>query len=268
MKVLFFFLTCFISINTYSQKVLEKMNKYEYEFIYKYDYVKDTLSIDDKRNEIFSLYTDKQSNSYFLPSKLLEVDSLLLEVEKNNKMITLPSSYSKWRVIKNNDKGDYFIDMLGKNYYKYLIDKDLNINWDVKKEYKEILGYRTTKAVCKAFGRTWEAWFTEEIPLNSGPYKFSGLPGLIVEISDSEKYFTFELLSVKKETKIIEFPHRVLNSILLTKEDFGKALKNYNENIIEELKSQGIHLNSKTQEVVIENIKRNNNFLEKNNITK
>lgn len=263
MKILYFFLTCIISINTYSQKGLEKINKYDYQFDYRYDYIKDTLNLNDKRSDFFSLYVDKQNNSYFLQNKLLEIDSLLLEVEKNNQIVTLPSSYSKWRVIKNNDKGHYFIDMLGKNYYNYLINNDFNINWQIKDEHKEILGYKATKAVCKTFGREWEVWFTEQIPLSSGPYKFSGLPGLIMEISDTKKYFTFELLSVKSKSKTIELPSRVLNSILLTKEDFEKALRNYNENIIEELKLQGIHLNSKTQEVVIENIKRNNNFLEK-----
>jgi GLPGLI family protein len=46
-------------------------------------------------------------------------------------------------------------------------------------------------------GRDYKAWFTNEIPVSDGPYKFYGLPGLIVEIEDSKKQYTFELVSYK-----------------------------------------------------------------------
>lgn len=42
-------------------------------------------------------------------------------------------------------------------------------------------------------GRQWIAWFTNEIPFQDGPFKFYGLPGLIVKLEDSEDYHKFLL---------------------------------------------------------------------------
>ena len=38
-------------------------------------------------------------------------------------------------------------------------------------------------------GRNYFAWYSIEIPINSGPYKFNGLPGLVVELFDSKKHY-------------------------------------------------------------------------------
>lgn len=48
------------------------------------------------------------------------------------------------------------------------------------------------------FGRKWTAWFTAEIPIQDGPYKFHGLPGLIVKIEDEAKSHSFELKGISK----------------------------------------------------------------------
>lgn len=66
--------------------------------------------------------------------------------------------------------------------------------WDIRKDdNKTILGYACQKAVASLGGREWEVYFTPEIPLNKGPWKLWGLPGLIVYAKDSEDLFLFEL---------------------------------------------------------------------------
>lgn len=67
-----------------------------------------------------------------------------------------------------------------------------NISWNIFKENKTILNYLCQKATCSYRGRNYIAWFTKEIPKNIGPLKFGGLPGLILEIQDTEKIFTYE----------------------------------------------------------------------------
>jgi GLPGLI family protein len=42
------------------------------------------------------------------------------------------------------------------------------------------------------------AWFAEKIPFNDGPYKFKGLPGLILEIEDSKENHIFLLQKIEK----------------------------------------------------------------------
>jgi GLPGLI family protein len=63
-----------------------------------------------------------------------------------------------------------------------LIKDNYTINWKLTNEYTSILGVRCQKATCEFRGRSYEAFFTSEIPYNDGPYKFDGLPGLVLKV--------------------------------------------------------------------------------------
>lgn len=93
----------------------------------------------------------------------------------------------------------------------YLIDDTLaNFKWNITTETQQLLKYNCTKATTEFRGRTYEAWFTEDVPVANGPWKFGGLPGLIVNIKDVENQYTFELLGADFEsnfdTNIISIP--------------------------------------------------------------
>jgi GLPGLI family protein len=60
-------------------------------------------------------------------------------------------------------------------------------NWKISNEKLKIGEYNTQKATADFGGRKWTAWFSSDIPLQDGPYKFYGLPGLIVKIEDQDK---------------------------------------------------------------------------------
>ena len=47
-------------------------------------------------------------------------------------------------------------------------------------------------------GRDYIAWYTEEIPYPYGPYKFSGLPGLITCIYDTQREHIYTLVGFEK----------------------------------------------------------------------
>ena len=70
--------------------------------------------------------------------------------------------------------------------------------WTLKDEQQTIHGYHCQKATCRWRGRDYEAWFTSEIPIQRGPWKFGGLPGLIVKISDAKKEYNFELVKLER----------------------------------------------------------------------
>lgn len=65
--------------------------------------------------------------------------------------------------------------------------------WELLDEERELKGYRCKKAVCDHYGRRWTAWYTEEIPVNAGPWLLWGLPGVIVGATDSGQLFQFVL---------------------------------------------------------------------------
>jgi len=77
-------------------------------------------------------------------------------------------------------------------------------NWAVSDETQTVAGYSCQKATCKFRGREYTAWFTTDIPINNGPWKFGGLPGLILKAYDKDKLFTFECVGIENHKQ--KFP--------------------------------------------------------------
>lgn len=79
----------------------------------------------------------------------------------------------------------------------YTENLPLLFNWQIEDEMKEVCGYECIKATCHWRGRDFTAWFTPDIPVEYGPWKFGGLPGLIMKVSDNEGIYTFEAVAVE-----------------------------------------------------------------------
>lgn len=91
-----------------------------------------------------------------------------------------------------------------------------------------ILGYNCLKASTEFAGRTYTAWFTTEIPLPFGPYKFGELPGLILKIEDTEQQFVWETVGFESsDSPIMEYTYRDGNDKRCTAADVEKALVRY-----------------------------------------
>lgn len=82
-------------------------------------------------------------------------------------------------------------------------NEEPKFNWKISNDKQKIGEYEAQKATTEFGGRKWTAWFTESIPFPDGPYKFSGLPGLIVKIEDAEKNFSW-ILTANKPLKEFE----------------------------------------------------------------
>lgn len=69
---------------------------------------------------------------------------------------------------------------------EYIITKEKapRFNWVITKDSMTILGYKCVMAKMDFRGRRYTAYFTTEIPIAAGPWKFNGLPGLILQIED------------------------------------------------------------------------------------
>ena len=53
-------------------------------------------------------------------------------------------------------------------------------------------------ARCTFKGRTWTAWFAADIPLDNGPWKLCGLPGLILRAYDAKQQYIFDCVGMKQ----------------------------------------------------------------------
>lgn len=80
-------------------------------------------------------------------------------------------------------------------------------NWTIQEDTLSILGYECQKATTSFRGRNYSVWFTLSIPISDGPWKFYGLPGIILKVEDDKGIFLFEAIGISRcANKEIKFP--------------------------------------------------------------
>ena len=71
-------------------------------------------------------------------------------------------------------------------------------SWQLQDGDSIVCGYPCHKATTTFRGRTWTAWYTLDLPYSDGPWKFCGLPGLVLYAYDSEDKFRFNCIGIEK----------------------------------------------------------------------
>lgn len=75
-------------------------------------------------------------------------------------------------------------------------EEPMGQNWTLQDGDTIILDYRCGKAESFYHGRKWTAWFAFDIPISDGPWKLSGLPGLILKAEDERHEFIFRCMGI------------------------------------------------------------------------
>lgn len=124
---------------------------------------------------------------------------------------------------KKNQKTLYK-DRLGRDQYAY--EEDRSLEWKILPETTKIGDYKVQKAEADFGGRKWTAWFTTDLPYQDGPYKFSGLPGLVVKAEDATGDYSFDLM---KNYKISDFPEMTTfgNVVKVKRTDYVKQQEKF-----------------------------------------
>jgi GLPGLI family protein len=73
-----------------------------------------------------------------------------------------------------------------------------NYNWYFKNKKKQIGDFKCDLVHLKFRGREYNIWYTTEIPTPFGPWKFYGLPGLIIKITSFDNTIHFQLKKITK----------------------------------------------------------------------
>lgn len=104
-------------------------------------------------------------------------------------------------------------------------------DWEITKETKKIEKYTCYKALKKTsfLNRKGElkskmtiAWFTPELPFSFGPKNYFGLPGLILEVEESNKLIYYATsINLSKKVNKIELP----KGKSITQEEYDNRIK-------------------------------------------
>ena len=128
-------------------------------------------------------------------------------------------------VLTDLNEGTYiYIDEIGMNIFRYT-DSLPTFNWKILPERKTIAGHKCTKAMGKYMGRTYEAWYATDIPTRVGPWKFYGLPGLVMSVYDTQHQYNFTFIDMQPcRGEVALFPSSTFKT---TKEKFLKEYDLY-----------------------------------------
>ena len=195
------------------------------------------------------LFFDTNTSQYVFNS----IDSFdTLKISKNE------NTDSNFSVSQRHDKiGDIYYKDLRKRIFKgrvqvinkaYLYDEiNSTMAWELKDDQKQIGNYTCQKAIVSFRGRDYEAWFANAIPVSSGPWKFHGLPGLILEVRDKTNDISFVIDQIKflSDVKII-FPE---NGKKITFDDYKviwiKTLEDIKDKALTMMEDKGVTIELK-----------------------
>ncbi len=146
-----------------------------------------------------SILYAKNNSSFFIWKNMIKLDSIRKARELNVADITFYRTYEEYALYFNNQNVSHF-ETIGNEIYSY--DETLDFEWTLHDESLTVNGYKCKKASLTYGGRNWTAWYSPEIPFAYGPYKFRGLPGLILKMEEDTGVYSFEALSVQFEKTI------------------------------------------------------------------
>lgn len=112
--------------------------------------------------------------------------------------------YNVRRNFEKNTMNDA-MEMLGK---VYIVEDSLQMpNWKILNDIKDVAGHICMKAMIQDTVKKQKiiAWFAQDIPVNAGPERLYGLPGLILELDINDGAVTIEATKIENKKLTTEF---------------------------------------------------------------
>lgn len=115
---------------------------------------------------------------------------------------------------------------------QYVVEQPFEIlEWTlVADSTKNVLGYDCVMATADYHGRKWTVWFTPEIPVQTGPWKLAGLPGLILEADADNGVYSFVATGIQNSDRPIMPVYLADRYEKTTRKDFLKAKRSFFDN--------------------------------------
>ncbi len=214
-SVLSFMLLLAIHSNAYAQFSINIVNTNEalkaepiddviFTVQYELSSIGDTLNPDKKTDETMVLKIGKKNSVFYSYARFL-TDSIIEIDKKTGASVNVISNHLKqykakvnYKLYKNYPEGKTtYTDQLGMN--RFICEEKIALpKWTLLPDTMTIHSYLCEKATCNYLGRTYEAWYTTDIPRSEGPWKLQGLPGLILKAEDTQGHYKFDCSGIQQ----------------------------------------------------------------------
>lgn len=195
---------------------------------YKFTFVQDSLNTDKTRKEDVQTLLVGNSVSKYFSQNLVDYSMYVMEkgFGPNNETGTcgfeVYKNYSENKITVTDLGG--WLNESGSVLYE---DKISKLKWEIKNDTATILTYKCQRAILTFRGREYEAWFATDIPINNGPWKLGGLPGLILKVGDKKQNFVFECIGIEQLKKKEPIKFYDLGYAKMSRKDLDKLYRRF-----------------------------------------
>ncbi len=227
----------------------------------------DTNNIDKIRSEEMLLFIGK-SVSLFMSENFYKFHLIGREAESEGRIedylqgeeIKNYRTRFSYRIYKNYPTRQItYMDRVIPTFFQYREPLDV-FQWQLADSSTTIGDFKANCAYTDYGGRRWVAWYTTDIPISDGPYKFRGLPGLIIRLYDDQKHYVFEMEKLERYEEGVPIELIDRDWVETTRTGFLKAKENLNRDIINRAQEAGA--DAEGQQRAARNVAKKNNPIE------
>lgn len=170
-----------------------------------------------KNNQVISI-----QDSIITENKLTDSWTMAINIDNGKK----PTKQYFVSDLSNDKSKDFFFTANVDSRSFFIYDKVAQPNWKIEEnQTKTIAGYKCIKATGVFRGSSITAYFSKELPYSAGPFKFYGLPGLILDIrvdNMDHEIWKAETVTID-DKKLIAYKPQFLNNEKISLKDYVEA---------------------------------------------
>lgn len=247
---------CFVAVTAVAQENLAVKYKVSNRATDSGDiYAYDMVLVSDAKKSLYynaeSLYCDSCTSTPEGKAKLEEIQMKAWRVVHPDGTVTLdgrklglaPEKKEFLYVAKDREGGQLTVyDRKASELCRYT-EPISEMEWEIVEDStKNILGFECIMACSDYHGRKWTAWFTPELPIQEGPWKLRGLPGLILT-ADGGDNFHIEAAEVGATSQTVPLVYSVNEYEKVDRRKMLADHEHYINNLESRLAAQGIKIN-------------------------
>lgn len=213
----------------------------EYLVAYDVDIVNDPMNRKRSETDHIVLLIGRSFSKTYSQRIYLADSVYTVRIKSNSNYPSLTAFIPKVEVFKNKQQQVLMVAERAASQDPVFIYEEpmISFNWKISNERKVILGYSCVKAITTFRGRIYEAWFAPSIPINDGPYKFCGLPGLILDIKDTSGDYVIKCSSLRKLRNRLLIKKLDIDYQAITREKLMDFMRKIYKNPVAHYRSHG-----------------------------